>query len=67
MIWSIDDLQVVLHLVDPLFPEGAVVLEAGHLVDRVKFFEGLDEGIHVPVVAPVRCRILLEGLRVQDL
>jgi hypothetical protein len=40
-----DDLQVVLHLVDPLFPEGVVVLEAGHLVRRAEFLEGLESSL----------------------
>ena len=50
----------------PLFPAGAVVLEAEHLVDRVEFL--VDRvGVLIPVVAPVGCRMVLEGLRVQDL
>jgi len=55
-----DDLQVLLHLVDPLFPESVVILEPGHLINRVECLECLDEGVYVPVAAPVGRRMVLD-------
>ena len=55
------------QILDPLLLEGVVVLEAGHLVAGVEFLQPLDEGVHVPLVAPVRLPAVLQRLGVQDL
>ena len=52
-------MQVVLQVLDPLLPEGVVVLKPEYLVAGVEFLQCLDEGVHVPLVASVRLPVVL--------